>query len=271
MHNIALLIEYDGTAYSGWQVQKNGRSIQAVIEKTLSGLLQENIKIVGAGRTDAGVHAFGQVANFHTRSSWEIDKIVYALNRTLPRDIAVSRGAFVPDNFNSRFNAVKRRYLYKTITRKSPLVGHFAADLHFQLSTELMNKAATLLVGKKSFKSFTKYADQQKHFICNVTSAEWKEENGERKPGKSNWSSLPLLIFEIEANRFLHGMVRAIVGTLMDVGRGKITVEEFGAIIEMEKRSFASMSAPACGLFLAEVEYGIDIWDSHSLATATAK
>jgi tRNA pseudouridine38-40 synthase len=251
--NIALLIEYDGTAYCGWQVQENGRSIQAVIEKTLSELLQESTKIVGAGRTDAGVHAFGQVANFHTRSEWAIEKIVYALNGTLPHDIAVRRGAIVPNGFHSRFDALKRKYVYRIATRKSPLVGHFAACFHFDLSLELMNKAASFLIGERSFKSFTKYADQQRHFICNVMEADWTERDGGRRTENN-------LEFRIEANRFLHGMVRAIVGTLVDVGRGKISIDDFKRIIEMEKRSYASMSAPACGLFLAEVKYGLDIW-----------
>lgn len=250
--NIALLIEYDGTAYCGWQAQENGRSIQAVIEKTLSELLQENTKIVGAGRTDAGVHAFGQVANFHTRSEWAIEKIVYALNGTLPHDIAVRRGAFAPNGFHSRFDAMARKYIYRIVTRKSPLAGHFVARFHFDLSLDLMNKAASSLIGERSFKSFTKYADQQRHFICNVTEAEWTEGDGGRRTQDG-------LQFRIEANRFLHGMVRAIVGTLVDVGRGKISIDDFKRIIDMEKRSYASMSAPACGLFLAEVKYGLDI------------
>ncbi len=262
MRNIALLIEYDGTAYSGWQVQKNGRSIQAVIEKTLSGLLQENIKIVGAGRTDAGVHAYGQVANFHTRSDWDIEKIIYATNGILPRDITVHKGAVVPDNFHSRFDAKKRKYIYRVITRKSPLSGHFAAYFHFNLSTDLMNEAASFLVGEKSFKSFTKYADQQKHFVCTVMVAEWSRPMS--VPGSQFndiyglWGNR--LVFQIEASRFLHGMVRAIVGTLVDVGREKISVKDFKRIIESEDRSYAAMSAPPGGLFLADVKYSYDIW-----------
>lgn len=263
MRNIALLIEYDGTAYSGWQVQKNGPSIQSVIEKTLSGLLQENIKIIGAGRTDAGVHAYAQVANFHTRSSWEVDKIVYSLNRTLPRDVAINRGVLVADEFHSRFDATARKYLYKVITKKSPFAGHFASYFHFDLSVDLMNEAAKFLLGKRSFKSFTKYSDQQKHFICSVTKAEWKNEIGDMNRSRMSFLSSPssFLLFEIEANRFLHGMVRAVVGTIIDVGRGKITIEDFKTIVKMEKRSFASMSAPACGLFLGEVKYARELWN----------
>ncbi len=233
--------------------RKMARSVQAVMEKTLSELLQENTKIAGAGETDAGVHAFGQVANFHTRSEWAIEKIVYALNGTLPRDIAVRRGVVVPNGFHSRFDATTRRYVYRIATRKSPLVGHFAARFYFELSLDLMNKAASFLIAERSFKSFTKYADQQRHFVCNVTEAKWTPGDGGRRTEID-------LEFEIEANRFLHGMVRAIVGTLVDVGRGKISIDDFRRIIDMEKRSYASMSAPACGLFLAEVKYGLDIW-----------
>lgn len=127
-----------------------------------------------------------------------------------------------------------------------------------------MNEAAASLVGEKSFKSFTKYADQQDHFICNVIKAEWKKET-------RIWRPASFLLFEIEANRFLHGMVRAIVGTLMDVGRKKMTVEDFKTIMGMDKRSFASMSAPACGLFLAEVEYGVDIWGNKRETTGRTR
>jgi tRNA pseudouridine38-40 synthase len=253
MRNIALLIEYDGTAYSGWQVQKNGKSIQAVVEKILTRLLQEDIKVVGAGRTDAGVHACGQVANFRTRSEWEIEKIVYALQSTLPRDIAVHKGVVVPSDFHSRFDAIGRKYSYRIVTRKSPLSGHFAAYFHYDFSIDVMNEAAAFLIGVRSFKSFTKCADQQRYFMCEVTKAEWLTKARER------FSSFDLC-FEIEANRFLHGMVRAIVGTLVDVGRGKISIEDFKRIIEVESRSYASVSVPACGLFLAEVTYPFDIW-----------
>jgi len=253
MRNIALLIEYDGTAYSGWQVQKNAQSIQAVVQETLTGLLQEDIKVVAAGRTDAGVHAFGQVANFRTHSEWETEKIVHTLQSTLPGDISIRKGAVVPDDFHSRFDAVGRKYWYNIVTRKSPLSGHFAAYFHYDFSIDKMNEAAASLIGMRSLKSFTKLADQQQHFICKVTGAEWQKEGRD--------CFLPFdLRFEIKANRFLHGMVRAVVGTLVDVGRGKISVEEFKRITSSECRSYASMSAPACGLFLAEVEYPFDIW-----------
>ena len=274
MRNIALLIEYEGTAYSGWQVQKNSSSIQAVIEKTLSELLQEKIKIVGAGRTDAGVHAHGQVANFHTSSDWDVRKLVYAANGNLPVDIALRKVADVPDSFHSRFDAVARKYVYKIITRKTPIMRNFSAFFPYELSIEKMNEAAALVVGERSFKSFTKYADEHRHFICKVTRAEWKQEKGERGRGKGEkrketegleavsclLSPTSFLLFEIEANRFLHGMVRAIVGTLIDVGRGKIAVGDLQEILNSEKRSLASMSAPACGLFLEEVKYEFDLW-----------
>jgi tRNA pseudouridine38-40 synthase len=260
MRNVALLIEYDGTAYSGWQVQKNGKGIQAVIEETLSCLLQENVKIVGAGRTDAGVHASGQVANFHTQSSWDIGKIVYALNSTLPRDIAILRGAVVPDDFNSRFDAIQRKYIYRIASRKSPLLSHFVAYFYFDLSIELMNEASAVLVGEKSFKSFTKYADQQNHFLCNVTKARWMLDTTEQGQEECASGLRTGIRFEIEANRFLHGMVRAIVGTMIDVGRRKISLKDFDRIVVSQKRSKASMSAPASGLCLEGIEYRFDLW-----------
>ncbi len=267
MRNIALLIEYEGTAYGGWQIQKNSNSIQGVLEKTLSRLLGEKVKVIGAGRTDAGVHALGQVANFHTKCEWETGKLVHALNGTLPRDIAIHAAADVDADFHSRFDAVGRKYLYRIVSRKTPTLRNYAALIPYELSIEKMNEAADLLIGQKSFKSFTKYADQQHSFICNVMEAKWRVQTGERKQETGDRSSHSLLLppssfflFEIEANRFLHGMVRAIAGTLIDVGRGKISVTDFRKILKAEKRALASMSAPACGLFLAEVKYTSDVW-----------
>ena len=272
MRNIALLIEYDGTAYGGWQIQKNSRSIQAVLEGTLTHLLQEEVKVIGAGRTDSGVHAYGQVANFRTERKWETGKLLYALNGTLPEDIAIIKAAEVHESFHARFDAVGRKYIYRVVQRKTPTLRDFAAFVPYGISVEKMNEAASFLIGRKSFKSFTKYADQQRSFICNVTKAEWRieDEVGERRTENEERERNPVfrapcsvLRFEIEANRFLHGMVRAIVGTLIDVGRGKLTVEEFHEILKSEDRKAASMSAPACGLFLEEVKYGVDIWDGR--------
>ena len=277
MRNIALLIEYDGTAYGGWQVQKNSDSIQGVIEKRLSELLQEQVKVIGAGRTDAGVHARGQVANFHTAGDWTAGKLMYALNGTLPKDIAIRAVADVPETFNARYDATARRYSYCVVSRKTPIGRAFSAFFPFKLSVDTMNSAATFLIGKKSFKSFTKYADDQRHFICSVTKAEWKieDEVGERRAENEEREKNPVfrapcsvLRFEIEANRFLHGMVRAIVGTLIDVGRGRISVGEFEKIMKSEKRSLASMSAPASGLCLEGVEYGFDAWSQSRRSPA---
>ena len=268
MRNIALLLEYDGTAYGGWQVQKNAESIQGTIEDTLSRLLQEKVKLVGAGRTDAGVHARGQVANFHTQSDWTPAKVMYALNGTLPEDIAIRAAAEVPDGFHARYSAIARRYSYRVVSGKTAIARTYSAFFPFELSVDAMNIAASGLLGEKNFRSFSKYADEQRSFICNVTRAEWtsegerRKEKGERRKGKGERSTdfsllspRSCLLFEIEANRFLHGMVRAIVGTLIDVGRGKLSVDAFKKIIESRDRKAASMSAPARGLFLEEVEY----------------
>ncbi len=273
MRNIALLIEYDGTAYGGWQRQKNSNTVQEVIEKILSRLLQEEVKITGSGRTDAGVHARGQVANFKTGCSWEPGKLVYALNGNLPEDIAVRDAAEVPHDFDSRFSAIARHYSYKIISRKSPLIRTSAAFFPHELSVGKMNEAATALVGKKSFKAFTSHAAEIEKFVCDVFRAEWREEepasgrDGEPEINSGGGSSpvprfpvSPILSFSIEANRFLHGMVRAIVGTMVDVGRGKISDEDFRRIVGSEDRTRASMSAPAKGLCLEEVRYGIEIW-----------
>jgi tRNA pseudouridine38-40 synthase len=260
MRNIALLIEYDGTAYGGWQVQKNSDSIQGTIEETLSRLLQEKVKLVGAGRTDAGVHARGQVANFRTHSEWEPAKLKHALNGTLPEDIAVLTAAEVSPDFHARYSAIARRYSYRIVQGKTAIGRTYSSFFPFELSVDAMNLAASGLLGEKNFRSFSKYAAEQRSFICNVTNAEWRTENGERKTETVFRVPCSVLRFEIEANRFLHGMVRAIVGTLIDVGRGKITVEDFHRIVMSEDRTKASMSAPASGLCLEEVKYGFDVW-----------
>ena len=275
MRNIALLIEYDGTAYGGWQAQKNTISVQEVIEKGLSLLFSKEISsgrgkinIVGAGRTDAGVHAYGQVANFRTGSDWDTEKITHALNAILPFDIAVRKTVDVPDNFHARFDATAREYTYRIVTRKSPNVRHFAALFHYRLSIDSMNAAACYLVGKKSFKSFAKNSGEQRNFVCDVKKAEWKRDTryGDREsfvsfPASEVHPEFHTICFEIEADRFLHGMVRAIVGTLIDVGRGKISIEDFKRILVSEDRTMASMDVPACGLCLEEVKYGFDIWN----------
>ncbi len=260
MANYALLIEYDGTAYGGWQIQKNSGSIQETIEKTLSRLLQDSIKITGAGRTDAGVHARGQVANFRSECGWTPKKLMSALNGTLPEDIAILASAIVPDNFHSRYSAVARHYSYEVVLYKSAIGRRYSAFFPFEFSIGAMNSAACLLTGENDFHSFTKYADEQRHFICKVTRAEWRSLRGNRSPDSDLVTAVSGFRFEIEANRFLHGMVRAIVGTLLDVGRGKLTVEDFEAILRSRDRSAASMSAPACGLCLEEVVYGWDVW-----------
>ncbi len=268
MRNIALLIEYDGTAYGGWQIQKNSRSIQAVLEEALGKLLRERIKVVGAGRTDSGVHAYGQVANFLTAAQLENGKLLHALNGILPEDIAIRRIADVPENFHSRFDATSRKYIYRVISRKRPALRYQAAFFPYRVSLDKMNEAAGLLIGPRNFKSFTKYADQQRSFICNVMEARWQAGDGTGQALSNPWSAMN---FKIEANRFLHGMVRAIVGTLLDVGRGRLSIDDFDRIIRSEDRSLASMSAPACGLFLEEIRYGLDIWKDglHQLAGET--
>ena len=226
------------------------------------------INIIGAGRTDAGVHAYGQVANFHTNSDWDAEKITHALNAILPCDIAVRKTADVPDNFHARFDATARQYTYRMVTRKSPISRHFAALFHYQFSIDSMNAASGCLVGKKSFKSFAKKSDERHNFVCDVKKAEWKLDTGYRDresiisfPSSGIQPKVHMILFEIEADRFLHGMVRAIVGTLVDIGRGKISIEDFKKILVSEDRTMASMTVPACGLCLEEVKYGFDLWN----------
>lgn len=253
MRNIALLIEYDGTAYGGWQIQKNGNSIQGIIEKSLSTMFQENVKAIGAGRTDAGVHAKGQVANFHTSSKWKCEKIQFSGNGLLPVDISIRKATEVPETFHARYDAVLRRYVYRIVTSKTPTERLYTSFVPFTLSVHAMTEATSLILGTNDFRSFTKHASERspklhdETFICNVSRASWTMEHQD-------------LTFVIEADRFLYGMVRAIVGALIAVGRGRLSASEFRAIMETGERRNAPMSAPAAGLTLDEVIYAFDLW-----------
>lgn len=253
MRNIALLIEYDGTSYHGWQIQKNGKSIQDILQETIGSLLQEDVKLVGAGRTDAGVHARGQVANFVTGANWNTSKLVCALNGKLPSDIAIKDAADVNADFHSRFDAMSRKYVYRISKRKSPLERNYTAFMPFDLCIDEMNSVSESLAGVRSFKAFTKCAthvaqpEEEDGFMCRVYSARWSA-----TPNGSE--------FTIEANRFLHGMVRAIVGAMVNIGRGKLASDGFTLIMKSGDRRCAPMSAPARGLCLEEVKYPFDIW-----------
>lgn len=236
-------LSYDGAAYHGWQKQPNARSVQQTLQETLSTLLQTDIEVVGAGRTDAGVSARMMVAHFETDKACDNEQLVYKLNKLLPHDIAVQRIWEVSDEMHARFSATSRTYHYYIHTRKDPFVRQYSWLVTFPLDFARMNEAASRLPDFDDFTSFSKVNTDTKTNLCNVTEARWTQE------GENTWR------FTITANRFLRNMVRAIVGTLIEVGRGRMTVDEFCQVIEQRNRCSAGDSVPGHALFLVDVSY----------------
>lgn len=243
-----LELSYSGKAYNGWQIQPNAPSVQAVLQEGLSTLLRTPTEVVGAGRTDTGVHAAFYVAHFDAvQPVTEHEDFLYHLNAVLPGDIAVSALRPVRDDAHARFDARLREYKYYVSTRKNPFVRDTACQLFHLLDTEAMNRAAALLSGYDDFTSFAKLHAGNKTNICRVSYAAWSEQEG-------------LLVFTIAADRFLRNMVRAIVGTLFEVGRGKLDTEGFRRVIEGADRALGGTSAPPQGLFLTRVEYPDELY-----------
>lgn len=243
MKRYFLYLSYNGKNYCGWQIQPNGITIQQKMEESLSLLLQEQISVVGAGRTDSGVHAACMVAHFDSEKIIDCLSLVKKLNGFLPGDIAVSKIEEVIPEAHARFDAISRTYKYYVTTKKDPFREDFTYRVPFTLNFGLMNEAAEILFDYEDFTSFSKLHTDVKTNNCTIMYAKWEQEND------SLW------VFTIQANRFLRNMVRAIVGTLFEVGRGKITVEDFRKIIEQKNRNLAGTSAPAHALFLVDVAY----------------
>lgn len=241
-------LSYDGTVYSGWQIQPGAPTVQQTLNNALSILLREDVETTGAGRTDAGVHATTFVAHFDTqktRDELDIPPLIHKLNRILPSDIAILQIEAVLPEVHARFSALSRTYHYFICTRKDPFLVGRSWLFQRKLNMEAMQQAAELLLGYEDFESFSKTNTQVKTFLCRISRAKWEQEEG-------------LLKFEITADRFLRNMVRAIVGTLVEVGLGKISPNDFADIIESKDRSQAGYSVPACGLFLTDIQYPQD-------------
>ena len=253
MQRYFITLSYDGTAYHGWQIQPNGISVQEVLEHALSTILRESIAITGAGRTDAGVHGRMMVAHFDTELSFDCAQLVYKVNRLLPRDVSVSRIEPVSEDLHARFSATSRTYHYYVHTGKQPFSRQYSCMLHYSLDFDKMNEAAAYLIGEKDFKCFCKAGADVKTTICNLTEARWIPTNDEfaltTDDTVTNWC------FVITANRFLRNMVRAVVGTLVEVGRGRLSLDEFKKIVDGGTRSDAGESMPGNALFLWEVMY----------------
>lgn len=234
---------YDGTRYHGWQIQPNGITVQQELQRVLSMLLRQEIAVVGAGRTDTGVHARRMVAHFDYEGPYDMDNLAYKLDHALPDDISVERVERVADDMHARFSARRRTYHYYVHLRKSPFVRQYSCQLHYQLDFEAMNRAAAILKEYDDFGAFCKAGSDVKTTRCQIYAAEWHQ------TAPDQW------YFEISANRFLRNMVRAVVGTLIEVGRGRMTLDGFRHVIEQGSRTGAGESMPAHALFLEDVEY----------------
>jgi tRNA pseudouridine38-40 synthase len=245
MRNIRLLIEYDGTNYRGWQVQPKGQTVQGMIEEKLTMITGETIHLIGSGRTDAGAHAFGQVAHFKTTSRLSLSSIQRALNSLLPPDIVIRRADEVEDDFHARKKSISKIYEYRILNQnlRSVFNRMYAWYIPQKLDFKEMKEATRWLTGEHDFSSFRSVGSPTRTAVRKVVRTEWKR------------SRDGLIRFEIEANGFLKQMVRAIVGTLVEVGKGKISSEEFRRILESQDRNMAGPTAPAHGLFLKEVKY----------------
>lgn len=245
MRNIRLLIEYDGTNYHGWQIQPNGITVQEVLQKNLAIMTRQRVRLIGSGRTDAGVHALGQVANFQTSSSIPPEGFRRGLNSLLPPDIVVKSAEEAAPDFNAQLLAKRKTYLYIILNREVPSAVHRNYSWHYPVSLDAgpMQACARLLVGKKNFASFQAADADTINPVREVLRADWFT-------GKA-----PFLCFAIEAEGFLKQMVRNIVGTLVEVGRGKISPRDFEKILNARDRRQAKITAPPQGLFLMKVEY----------------
>lgn len=235
-------IGYNGSHYHGWQNQKNAIGVQQVVEDALTKLLREEIAIVGSGRTDTGVHCVQQYFHADIKKTFDPTDLVHKLNSFLPKDIAIRNIFPVKENAHARYDAIERTYQYKITRVKDPLMVGYAYYYFRDLDLPTMQLASSLLVGEHDFECFSKVKTDVNHFICNIKQASWNQKED-------------LLIFTITANRFLRGMVRAIVGTLVDVGNKKITVDDFKKILISKDRKKAGMNAPPEGLYLTQVKY----------------
>ena len=239
-----ITLSYDGTRYHGWQVQPNGPSVQEKLQWALSTILRQDIQVTGAGRTDAGVHARMMVAHFDVETMvYELQDLTYKLNRLLPQDIAIQKMEPVSDEMHARFSATSRTYHYYIHTVKDPFLRAYSCELHYPLDFQLMNEAAAILMTYEDFGAFCKAHADVKTTLCHITAAQWHQTS------PSSW------YFKITANRFLRNMVRAVVGTLIDVGRGRLSLDDFRKVVEGKRRTEAGESMPANALFLEEVKY----------------
>lgn len=247
MNRYFIKLSYNGANYCGWQIQPNAKSVQGELEHCFSTLLREKIAVTGCGRTDTGVHARNYIAHIdsETKDLHTNKQFLYKINKFLHQDIVIHSIHSVDGDAHARFGATAREYKYYIRNIKDPFNREFTCYYYGDLDIDKMNEACKLLFNYKDFTSFSKLHTDVKTNLCNIYKAEWQIEEG-------------IYVFTISANRFLRNMVRAIVGTLLEVGSGKMTLEQFCEVIEMKDRGSAGKSVDAKGLFLTKIEYPFD-------------
>lgn len=239
-------ISYFGKNYHGWQIQENAITVQEILDKSLSTILKTEIKSLGSGRTDTGVHAMSQVAHFDFNGNI-IENFLYRINSLLPRDISINSIKGVKENISARFDAISREYIYKIHTRKSAFLNDYSYYYKRDIDIELLNKACDIIKKFKDFQAFSKVKTDVNNYNCNVSYAAIEKENNS-------------YFFKVTSNRFLRGMVRAIMGTLFEINENKIELEFLEEIIIKKERKLAGPSVPAHGLYLNKVLYEEDIY-----------
>jgi tRNA pseudouridine38-40 synthase len=244
IRNIKLVIEYDGSDFSGWQIQPDQRTVQGVIEEVLEKILKEDINLIGAGRTDVGAHALAQVANFKTKNELELKAIFEGANSLLPDDVLIKEIQEVDSDFNARYSARSKVYRYRIYLKRTALLNRYVWEVLSPLDTKKIEETTQAISGEHDFSSFCVAKSAKDDNRCKVISARWTQKN-------------QALVFEIEANRFLHSMVRSLVGTLVDVARGYFSPSDFLEILNAKDRKKAGLTAPAKGLYLVKVNYKI--------------
>ncbi len=242
MFNYRMTIQYDGTKYSGWQIQENALTVQEVLAKSIEQISQEKINLIGAGRTDTGVHALGQVANFLISRELDLYRFKYSLNSVLPDDISITAIELADEKFHARFSAKKRSYIYLISNHKSPFFDRYSYNLFSELNQDKLNELCSVLIGVQDFTSFSKNNPDVQNKICEIYEARWRRQKN-------------FFIFYIEANRFLYGMVRAIVGSLLKAYSTETGIEYLRNVILQIDRNAAADAVPAKGLFLYKVKY----------------
>ncbi len=242
MHNYKLTIEYDGRRFSGWQIQPKLRTIQGVIEKALADISGRKSNLICAGRTDSGVHAFGQVANFKSTIDWGTESIMKALNRVLPDDITILGCEEVESDFNARYSALARSYEYRIYNGRSSIRRHFYWNHPAGINLACLKRLAAVIMGEHDFRSFCVKKSQKESNLCTVTKSRWTKKSKD-------------YTFQITASRFLHGMVRGLVGTMIKISTGFLEEQVFEELLTKPKRSEKVFTAPPNGLYLMEITY----------------